>query len=170
MATTDEDLEARVAALEKLVAERPTREEVEQIVEKSREELRDATVEAIESVAEASKRSISELQQSAIDSVQQAVESIKGVPERLDSVQQTVVDSLKGVPEKLNSIQQVVESIRGVPEKLDNLAEKVNRLSGAYDLGKWVAAIILGGIGYGIYHISDKLSEIITLLGKLTEG
>ena len=169
MATTDEDLEARVAALEKLVAERPTREEVEQIVEKSREELRDATVEVIESVAEASKRSISELQQSAIDSVQQAVESIKGVPERLDSVQQTV-DSLKGVPEKLNSIQQVVESIRGVPEKLDNLAEKVNRLSGAYDLGKWVAAIILGGIGYGIYHISDKLSEIITLLGKLTEG
>ena len=169
MATTDEDLAARVAALEKVVAERPTREEVEQIVEKSREELPDAAVEAIESVVEAIKQSISESQQSAIGGVQQVVESVRGVPEKLDSLQQTV-DSFKGVPERLDSLQQTVDSFKGLPEKLDNLAEKVNRLSGAYDLGKWVAAIILGGIGYGIYHISDKLSEIITLLGKLAEG
>ena len=152
MAATDEDLEARVAALEKMIAERPTREEVEEIVDNSREEIHNAATEAINSVVEASKQSINELQQSATDSVQQAVESIKGVPE------------------KLNSIQQAVESVRGVPEKLDNLAEKVNRLLGAYDLGKWVAAIVLGGLGYGIYHISDKLSDIIMLLGKLADG
>ena len=135
MATTDEDLESRVAALEKMVAERPTREEVEEIVENSREEFRVAAAEAISQIVEASKNSINEMQQAGIDGV-----------------------------------QQVVAGISGISEKLDNVAEKVNKLIGAYDIGKWVAAIVLGGIGYGIYHISDKLSEIITLLGKMTDG
>ena len=135
MAATDEDLEARVAALEKMVAERPTREEVEEILENSREGIHDAAVEAINSVVEASKKSINELQQAGID-----------------------------------GIQQVADSVSGIPEKLDGLSEKVNRLLGAYDLGKWVAAIVLGGLGYGIYHISDKLSDIITLLAKLADG
>lgn len=135
MATTDEDLESRVAALEKMVSERPTREEVEEIVENSREEFRDAAAEAINQIVEASKNSINEIQQASIDGV-----------------------------------QQVVDGISSISEKLDNVAEKVNKLIGAYDLGKWVGAIVLGGIGYGIYHISDKLSEIITVLGKLADG
>ena len=135
MAATDEDLEARVAALEKMVAERPTREEVEEILENSREGIHDAAAEAINSVVEASKKSINELQQAGID-----------------------------------GIQQVADSVSGIPEKLDGLSEKVNRLLGAYDLGKWVAAIVLGGLGYGIYHISDKLSDIITLFAKLADG
>ena len=135
MAATDEDLEVRVAALEKMIAERPTREEVEEIVEHSREEIHNVATEAINSVVEASKTSINELQQAGIDGV-----------------------------------QQVADSVGGIPEKLDSLSEKVNRLLGAYDLGKWIAAIVLGGIGYGIYHISDKLSDIIALLGKLADG
>lgn len=135
MATTDEDLESRVAALEKMVAERPTREEVEEIVDNSREEFRVAAAEAISQIVEASKNSINEMQQASI-----------------------------------NGVQQVVAGISSISEKLDNVAEKVNKLIGAYDIGKWVAAIVLGGIGYGIYHISDKLSEIITLLGKMADG
>ena len=70
----------------------------------------------------------------------------------------------------VDSVQQVAESVGGISEKLDSLSEKVNRLVGAYDMGKWVAALVLGGIGYGIYHISDKLSDIIALLGKLADG
>ena len=135
MAATDEDLDARVAALEKMIAERPTREEVEEIVEHSREEIHNAAAEAINSVVEASKKSINELQQAGIDGV-----------------------------------QQVADSVGGISEKLDSLSEKVNKLLGAYDLGKWIAAIVLGGLGYGIYHISDKLSDIIALLGKLADG
>ena len=135
MAATDEDLAARVAALEKMIAERPTREEVEEIVEHSREEIHNSAAEAINSVVEASKKSINELQQAGIDGV-----------------------------------QQVADSVGGISEKLDSLSEKVNKLLGAYDLGKWIAAIVLGGLGYGIYHISDKLSDIITLLGKLADG
>ena len=135
MAATDEDLAARVAALEKMIAERPTREEVEEIVEHSREEIHNAAAEAINSVVEASKKSINELQQAGV-----------------------------------NGVQQVADSVVGISEKLDSLSEKVNKLLGAYDLGKWVAAIVLGGLGYGIYHISDKLSDIIALLGKLADG
>ena len=118
-----------------MIAERPTREEVEEIVDHSREEIHNAATEAINSVVEASKKSITELQQAGIDGV-----------------------------------QQVADSVGGIPEKLDSLSEKVNRLLGAYDLGKWIAAIVLGGLGYGIYHISDKLSDIIALLGKLADG
>ena len=93
-----------------MIAERPTREEVEEIVDHSREEIRNAATEAINSVVEASKKSITELQQAGIDGV-----------------------------------QQVADSVGGIPEKLDSLSEKVNRLLGAYDLGKWIAAIVLGG-------------------------
>ena len=135
MAATDEDLAAKVAALEKMIAERPTREEVEEIVEHSREEIHNAAAEAINSVVEASKKSINELQQAGV-----------------------------------NGVQQVADSVVGISEKLDSLSEKVNKLLGAYDLDKWVAAIVLGGLGYGIYHISDKLSDIIALLGKLADG
>ena len=70
----------------------------------------------------------------------------------------------------IDGVQLVADSVGGISEKLDSLSERVNKLFGAYDLGKWVAAIVLGGLGYGIYHISDKLSDTITLLGKLAEG
>ena len=146
MAATQEDLEARVAALEKLVAERPTREEVEQIVGNSREEFHTAAIQAIDIVVEASQKGIGELQDASIASVQE--------------VQKSGIEGVK----------RVVDAIGGIPEKLDNIAEKVNKLTGAYDLGKWVAAIVLGGIGYGFYHISDKLSEMNSLLGELSGG
>ena len=146
MAATQEDLEAGVAALEKLVAERPTREEVVQIVENSREEFHTAAIQAIDLVVEASQKGISELQDASIAGVQE--------------VQNSGIEGVK----------KVVDAIGGIPEKLDNVAEKVNKLTGAYDLGKWVAAIVLAGIGYGIYHISDKLSEMISLLGELSGG
>ena len=118
-----------------MIAERPTREEVEEIVEHSQEEIHSTAAEAINSIVEASKKSITELQQAGIDGV-----------------------------------QQVADSVGGISEKLDSLSEKVSKLLGAYDLGKWIATIVLGGLGYGIYHISDKLSDIIALLGKLADG
>ena len=146
MATTEEDLEARVAALGKLVAERPTRIEVEQILEDSRKEFRDVALNAVNEIAETSRRGVEDIQQVSIASIEE--------------MQRAGIDG----------IQKVVDAVSGIPEKLDNVAEKVNRLSGAYDLGKWVAAIVLGGLGYGIYHISDKLSEIVSVLGELANG
>ncbi len=120
--------------------------EAGQILEDHREEFRDVALNAVNEIAETSRRGVEDIQQVSIASIEE--------------MQQAGIDG----------VQKVVDAVSGIPEKLDNIAEKVNRLIGAYDLGKWVAAIVLGGLGYGIYHISDKLSEIVSVLGELANG